>query len=260
MRLRDVAFDASPVALVVIDANGFLALANESARSLLGLATKDLGRPVQDLELSYRPVELRSLIEQAYAERRSNRVPNVEKHHPDGNVQYLDVQVTPLSEDAISVLGVSISYDDVTYRHKLLADLQRSTQELENAYEELQSAHEELETSNEELQSTNEELETTNEELQSGNEELETMNEELQSTNEELETSNTELRTRTAELSRALGFLNSILSGVRVAVIVLDRELKVLVWNAQAEEMWGVRADEAQGRLPLGLGYWAAPR
>ena len=37
---------------------------NERARSLFGAACpRDLGRPFQDLEFSYRPVELRSLIE-----------------------------------------------------------------------------------------------------------------------------------------------------------------------------------------------------
>jgi PAS domain-containing protein len=56
------AFDASPHAQFVIDSNGFLALFNERARSLFGLAPSDLGKPIQDLDLSYRPVELRSRI------------------------------------------------------------------------------------------------------------------------------------------------------------------------------------------------------
>ena len=40
--------------------------------------------PLQDLEISYRPVELRSLIEQAYAERRAVTLTSVERRFADG--------------------------------------------------------------------------------------------------------------------------------------------------------------------------------
>jgi len=107
------------------------------------------------------------------------------------------------------------------------------------------------------LQSTVEELETTNEELQSTNEELETMNEELQSTNEELETVNQELRQRGVDLSRSNIFLAGILRSVPLAVIVLDDELQVELWNDVAAELWGLRADEVYRKhffaLDIGL-------
>ena len=124
---------------------------------------------------------------------------------------------------------------------------------METASEELQSSNEELETTNEELQSTVEELETTNEELQSTNEELETMNEELQSTNEELETVNEELRRSNVERVEGNAYLQSILASLRGGVAVLDAELLVQVWNAQAEDLWGLRADEARGKNILNL-------
>ena len=54
-----------------VDSNDVLAFANARARVLFSIHPKDIGRPLQDLEISYRPVELRSLIEQAYAERRA---------------------------------------------------------------------------------------------------------------------------------------------------------------------------------------------
>jgi two-component system, chemotaxis family, CheB/CheR fusion protein len=253
MRLREAAFDAGPVAQVVVDLNGELVLANGRARALVNVAPKDLGRPLQDLELSYRPVELRSLVEQAYAEHRVISLSSVERRGPDDGVQFLDVRVAPLAENGDVVLGASITFEDVTHRQKLQADLQRSTQELETASEELQAANEELETTNEELQSTNEELETTNEELQSTNEELETMNEELHSTNEELETMNTELLHRTEESQTATAFLQSILTSLRVGVAVVDPQLAVLVWNRRAEDLWGLRAEEVQGKPLLGL-------
>jgi two-component system CheB/CheR fusion protein len=124
---------------------------------------------------------------------------------------------------------------------------------LETAYEELQSTNEELETTNEELQSTVEELETTNEELQSTNEELETMNEELQSTNEELQTINEELRQRTQEVNRANALLQSILTGLRAAVVVVSGDFNILLWNYRAEDLWGLRTDEVQGQSFLNL-------
>jgi len=136
---------------------------------------------------------------------------------------------------------------------RLSDSYEQSRHELEAAYEELQSTVEELETTNEELQSTNEELETTNEELQSTNEELETMNEELQSTNEELETTNTELRVRSDELNTANAFLASILTGLEVAVVVVDPKIQVLAWNHRAEDLWGLRTSEVQGRHLMNL-------
>jgi two-component system CheB/CheR fusion protein len=110
-----------------------------------------------------------------------------------------------------------------------------------------------LETTNEELQSTVEELETTNEELQSTNEELETMNEELQSMNDELQSSNDELRDRTMEVSELNRFMESILSSLRAAVAVADRDLKLLVWNERATDLWGLRSEEVVGEHLLNL-------
>jgi len=79
------------------------------------------------------------------------------------------------------------------------------------------------------------------------------MNEELQSTNEELETTNTEFRMRSDELNTANAFLASILAGLEVAVVVVDPKLQVLAWNHRAEDMWGLRAAEVQGRHLMNL-------
>jgi two-component system CheB/CheR fusion protein len=146
-----------------------------------------------------------------------------------------------------------VDFLDVTAPQTLRSELQRSKQELETAYEELQSTNEELETTNEELQSTVEELETTNEELQSANEELETMNEELQSTNGELQTINVEMRERSDELDRLNAFMESVLTSLRAAVVVLDGDMRVQVWNSRAEDLWGLRADEVIGQVLLTL-------
>jgi len=252
VRLREAAFDCAPAAQIIVDLNGTLVLTNEQARTLFAFTPKDIGRPFRDLELSYRPIELRAPIEEVTLNRRPVSFREVEWHTPADEL-YLDIQIVPLLHNGGTMVGVSISFIDVTRYHRLQEELHRSRQELETAYEELQSTNEELETTNEELQSTVEELETTNEELQSTNEEMETMNEELQSTNEELQTANEELRQRTDDLNRTNGFLGSILTSLQIGVVVVERNLSVQIWNRRAEDLWGLRADEVVGQSFLNL-------
>jgi two-component system, chemotaxis family, CheB/CheR fusion protein len=253
-RIRTAAFESGAEAQLVVDAAGYLVLANTRARSLFDLGPEDITRPFQDLEVSYRPLELRSKIQQAYVERRPSPIFEVE--WPDGaggEATHLEVQVLPLTDVSQALLGASINFTDVTRSRRYKEELEHANQGLEDAYAELQSTNEELETTNEELQSTVEELETTNEELQSTNEELETMNEEMQSTNEELQTINDELGQRTSELNQLNAFLESIWSGLGGAVAVLDPDMRVLVWNHGSEDLWGVRQEEVQGQHFLNL-------
>jgi two-component system CheB/CheR fusion protein len=252
-RLRDLALEESPVPRIVVDANGILAIANARARVLFSINAKDVGRPLKDLEISYRPAELRALVEQAHAERRTVTLTSVERRFPDGEIQFLDVVVAPLFDDGQKPLGAAVTFIDVTRAVRLQEEVRRSQEEVQTANEELQSSNEELQTTNEELQSSNEELETTNEELQSTNEELETMNEELQSTNEELQTVNEELRTRSEELNHLNAFFSSVLASLSAGAVVVNSNLDVLIWNHRAEDMWGLRADEVQGKGLLNL-------
>jgi two-component system CheB/CheR fusion protein len=252
-RLRELAMDESPVARIVVDANGALASVSQRARTLFSVNQKDVGRLLQDLEVSYRPVELRSLIEQAYAERRTVIQTSVERRFADGEAQFFDVVVTPVLEDGSSPLGVIVSFLDVTRSMKLQEELRGSHEEVQTTNEELQSSNEELETTNEELQSSNEELETTNEELQSTNEELETMNEELHSANEELQTVNEELRQRTDEMNQLNSFFDSVLGSLGSGAIVVNQNFDILMWNLRSEDLWGLRADEVQGKSFLNL-------
>jgi two-component system CheB/CheR fusion protein len=252
-RVRNAALEASPEAQIVVDAGGYLAIANNRARELFNLKPEDLNRPFQDLEISYRPLELHSKIQQVYVERRPSQVHEVEWPTASGEIAHLEVQIAPLVDDNQVLLGASVGFADVTRSRRYKEELEHANQGLEDAYAELQSTNQELETTNEELQSTVEELETTNEELQSTNEELETMNEEMQSTNEELQTINDELGQRTSELNQLNAFLESIWAGLGGAVVVLDHDLRVLVWNHGSEDLWGVRQEEVQGQHFLNL-------
>jgi two-component system CheB/CheR fusion protein len=255
-QLRDLALETAPFAVLGIDAEGIIVLLNNQMRTLFGLMSRDLGRAFRDLEISYRPIELRSLIEQAYAEHRVVRVSGVERTVGADEVQYLDLHIQPLWGTDGMAAGAMVLFTDTTFTTRLQMEVKRSREELDTAYEELQSTNEELETTNEELQSSIEELETTNEELQSTNEELETTNEELQSGNEELETMNEEMRVRTTELDEARSFLEGVLSSVAAGVVVLDSGLLVRSWSKGAEELWGLRSHEVrnQGFFNLDFG------
>jgi two-component system CheB/CheR fusion protein len=154
-------------------------------------------------------------------------------------LRWLDLSIAPLIDPTGVVSGTILTFNDATLHRQLQRELEQSHQELETAYEELQS--------------TNEELETTNEELQSTNEELETMNEELQSTNEELQTLNDELRQRGEDLDTSNAFLQSVLASLQGGVAVVDQDFRILAWNRQAVELWGVREEEVDGKHLLNL-------
>ncbi len=259
-RVLELAAAATPVAQLVIDIDGRLVGANTRARAFFGITRDDLERPFTNLEVSYRPVELRAHIDQAYAQAQPVVIRDVERPLADGQHQFLEVTVAPLRDPAGIDLGVAVTFADVTELGRTKVELERSSNELRRAYDDLAEANVRLETSNEELQSTNEELETTNEELQSANEELETMNEELQSANEELGTMNEELLTQAGEIEAGERFLAAILDSLTTGVAVLTESFDVVVWNRTAEDLFGLRAEEVRGRsffaldlaLPIG--------
>jgi two-component system, chemotaxis family, CheB/CheR fusion protein len=254
--LCGIAFEKSGLAQFVVNRKGIFVLANERARTLFRVQAADIGRSFHELEASYRPVELRSLIDQIFIDERAVKL--TEARWPmGGEDRWFDVQLIPLYEPKRVLAGVTISFDDVTVYRRLKLELQHSHTRLQSTVEELQSTNEELETTNEELQSTVEELETTNEELQSTNEELETMNEELQSINEEHGAVNEELRLRSTELNELNAYLGAIFESLRGGVAILDAEMRIKIWNRRAEDLWGVRSDEAVnqpfGSLDIGL-------
>jgi two-component system CheB/CheR fusion protein len=240
--LRTLAFEVSSSAQALVNEAGVVVAINNQARSLFGLTLRDEGRQLHGLELSYRPVELRAHLDTVQNEQHAVVVRGVEWQRGNER-QWFDVALQPVVSSVGTFEGTCVSFTVVTGQHLLQEELERSKLDLETAYEELQSAVEELETTNEELQSTNEELETTNEELQS--------------TNEELETINDELRRRTGELDEVNGFLEAILTSLRTAVVVVDGDVRIRVWNRHAEEMWGLRSDEVSGdhlmNLDIGL-------
>jgi len=256
-QLRDQVFQRGSVPQLVLTADDTVAMINEQARTMFGVSARDVGRPLRDLALSYRPVELRAAVERARVDRAPQRLPDVRFDPAERDPLWLAGHVDCLVDGRDRLLGTTVTYHDVSTSHRLLDELSEATGQLTRAYDELQSTGEELETTNEELQSTVEELETTNEELQSTNEELETTNEELRSTNDELQRINLAADQRGEQADRLNTFLESILASMQSAVIALDPDMRVTVWNDRAQAMWGLRRDEVLGEhlfnLDIGL-------
>ena len=226
-RLRETGFEHSPVPHIIVQSDGRLAFANAQARHLFTISHSDLLRPFSDLEVSYRPVELRSLIDRAHLERRpvgANEVPL----QVGGETRFYDVQVFPM-HGVDGAVGTSIAFTDITRFKHMQERAETSQTQLAGAYEQAQSSAEELETTNEELQSTNQELETLNDEL----------------------------FRRTNEYDQANALLERVLNQLSVAVIVVDDELVVEAWSERAEDLWGLSAERAMGKgfpaLEIGL-------
>jgi PAS domain S-box-containing protein len=163
--VREAGFEAVPVAQIVVDGESKIVAANRQARTYFGLTQDHVGRRLKDLEVSFRPVELGSRIEEAATEGRVVSLREVEWHGGD-DVRYLDLQVTPLISADGEHVGAGITFIDVTRYRRLQEALQESTRALEAAKEQLQSTVAEVETRNYELESTSDELDTTSGEVE----------------------------------------------------------------------------------------------
>lgn len=64
---------------------------------------------------------------------------------------------------------------------------------------------------------------------------------------------NEELRHRTLELNDMNSFLETILTTIGLAVVVVDRQQHVQIWNGQARELWGLSSDEVEDQHLLSL-------
>ena len=222
LRLRDEVFEASPVAQVAIEQKGKIVPINRLARSLFSLNIQNLGQPLSESDIHRKIPRLQSAIEQSCSEFCHITLDNVEIETNGDNSAFFDIQVTPLIEGESKILGVNISFVDVTSHQNLRREIDRYRDELEAAQEELQTSNEELETTNEELQSTNEEL-----------------------------------NVRTEELNRISNFMESILTSLKMGMVVLDSRLSIQLWNNRTTELWGFRVEEVRDRfffdLDIGL-------
>jgi two-component system CheB/CheR fusion protein len=120
---------------------------------------------------------------------------------------------------------------------------------LERMRHELELLKTEFRASSEELRTTVEELRVLNEELESANHELELTRSQQQLMNEELTSANDELRLTVSELEVANLELRNLVFDPKLAVLLLDSELRVRSFTAAACEFFTLRSTDRGRRL-----------
>ncbi|WP_441296291.1 PAS domain-containing protein [Amycolatopsis sp. CA-126428] len=70
---------------------------------------------------------------------------------------------------------------------------------------------------------------------------------------DELQNINEELRDRSVELNELNDFLESVLTSIQAGIVVIDTEMRIRACNRGAEDLWGVRREEAEGTHLLNL-------
>jgi two-component system CheB/CheR fusion protein len=191
---------------------------------------------------------LRSALQEARKTRRAALRPGISVEQ-ENHERHIDVRVTPveapgaplhflvLFETPRSVIGPKRATGDESPQPASEQRVDELERELDASREHLQAMIQDMEAANEELQSANEEILSSNEELQSTNEELDTAREELQSTNEEINTINEELQARNDELVRVNSDLVNLLGSVRIAIVIVGRELAIRRFTPMAERV-----------------------
>ncbi len=155
-------------------------------------------------------------------------------------VQKVEVVCDPLTDGSLLFLF----RDSAPFSPVEASDLA----DLEPGDDHIEALEDELRLTRHRLRSTVEELETANEELKSSNEEMMSMNEELQSTNEELSTVNDELKTKVDQLTVANADLRNFFESTDLAVVVLDRNLRIRSYTEAARSIFPLQPSD-RGRL-----------
>ena len=138
-RLLEAALSSSSVGHILMDNKGKLVLADAVARRLFGLIPADIGRPFQDLEVSFRSAELRGPIEEAVKSRKTIRIEEqIWRGRPD-DTMLLTIEIVPLFDQNGGHDGTAIHFHDVTIVADLRRRLQEANEKLETTVEELRA-------------------------------------------------------------------------------------------------------------------------
>ncbi|WP_322187114.1 chemotaxis protein CheB [Fulvimarina sp. 2208YS6-2-32] len=178
---------------------------------------------------------LPGLLRQAIEEKKRTIARDVSVHAEFGR-QSIDVIADPLPDGtALIVFKDTAPFESGDDDEMVdLGPADTTTQQLED----------ELRLTRHRLRSAVEELETANEELKSSNEEMMSMNEELQSTNEELSTVNDELKSKVDQLTVANSDLRNFFDSTRLAVVVVDRNLRIRNFTDAALDVFPLQSGD----------------
>lgn len=131
--------------------------------------------------------------------------------------------------------------------------LQATVEALVNSDRALENKNHDWLVVNEQLQSAIAQIKTTADSLEARDEDLQIKSEQLDTSNEELRLTTEELRLSSNQVNQVNAFLKSIFTSLPGGIVVLNQELNILIWNSQAEDLWGLRSDEVQGKHFLNL-------
>src|SRR5437660_12492775 len=84
LRVRELATEGTPNPQIVVDSLGILVSINQAARELFDIPQSDIGRALRDLEVSYKPIDLRTPIDRVFRERRPMSLQGIELKRSDG--------------------------------------------------------------------------------------------------------------------------------------------------------------------------------
>ncbi|NOY38737.1 MAG: PAS domain-containing protein [Nitrospirae bacterium] len=100
-----------------------------------------------------------------------------------------------------------------------------------------------------------EELRKLNEAFMTFNLASETLREYYQNLQQQVTYLSEEVQRKNSELQRTLSFLNSVLQGIKEAIIVLDSDGKILMMNRAAEDLLMIDLSASTGHRPDEYGY-----
>ncbi|MBI2772486.1 MAG: PAS domain-containing protein [Burkholderiales bacterium] len=206
------------------------------------------GEPSRNLLRAIHPalrIELRAALFQATHSHATAEVPPLELEIA-GVTERVIVRVVPANDAGVEMFLVLLDKQGASTEGAAQATprgdsdplARQLDRELERLKSHLRDTVEQFEASTEELKASNEELQAMNEELRSATEELETSREELQSINEELTTVNQELKGKVDELGQANGDLQNLMDASAIAIVFLDRELRITRYTPAAVSLF----------------------
>ena len=164
IRIWQTAFETSPFAQLAVDSSSCLVMANEQANTLFDLTLNDLGRPLRSLK----PGQFFSLcasITQVNSDRCPVTLKNVEWRTPNSTT-YFDILIAPVFSSDNHLLGMNLTFTDVTVNKQLEKRLEQANLDLARVSQTLEETKATLVTTQAELESTQQELETVHQEMQ----------------------------------------------------------------------------------------------
>lgn len=149
------AFENSPIAQLAVDINGYLIQANEQANLLFGLSLCDWQQPFSNT-LPSKLLSAHAPVKGLYCARQITL--NAVKWSTAEGIRYFDVAIAPVFDSKKHLIGITLSFVEVTARQSLDGILKHHHSELTKATEALQVTESQLAVTRMELAAAYQEI------------------------------------------------------------------------------------------------------